>query len=49
MLTPEGVVRLNAPLAAVVAQRTAAVLPQAKLDGAVEWLRKVVTLKTVSE
>jgi hypothetical protein len=48
MLTPEGVVRLNAPLAAVVAQRTATVLRQPKLDAAVEWLRKVVTLKTFS-
>jgi CRISPR-associated protein Cas1 len=41
-VTPEGVVRLTAPLAGVVAQRTAEVLPQAKLDWAAQWMREAI-------
>ena len=47
-VTPEGVVRLTAPLAAVVAQRTAALLPQAKLDAAVEWMKDTVDKSPIS-
>ncbi len=41
-VTPEGIVRLNAPLAAVVAQRTAELLPQTRLDAAAQWMREAI-------
>jgi CRISPR-associated endonuclease Cas1 len=42
-VTPEGVVRLTAPLAAVVVQRTAAALPQGKLEAALGWMKDTIT------
>jgi hypothetical protein len=41
-VTPEGVVRLTSPLAAVVAQRTTAALAQPKLDAAVQWMKDTI-------
>jgi CRISPR/Cas system-associated endonuclease Cas1 len=41
-VTPEGVVRLQSSLAAVVAQRAAAALPQRELDRACAWLEATI-------
>jgi hypothetical protein len=42
-VTPEGIVRLTAPLAAVVAQRVADVIPARKLGASVEWTKEAIT------
>ncbi len=41
-VTPEGVVRLQSPLAAVVAQRTSAAVPQRDLDRACTWFEATI-------
>jgi hypothetical protein len=43
-VTPEGVVRLQPTLAAVVAQKAA--LPQREIDRAIDWLKGVITRRT---
>ena len=41
-VTPEGVVRLQTPLAAVVAQRTSSAIPQRNLDRVCAWLEDTI-------